>query len=405
MVIVMRKASFLLCTAVLLAPYPSIAAWLPEIGSGRALEWRRLHPPSERRPTPQQAEEARRAFEDMTTPPNLRPSGRLHLRDPSEEPTLSGHWLSQPGLEWRRLHDPFESGVTPQLEESFKAIKERTTPSDLRSSNPFLSGRWPQSDRLTALHVAPPASIAATVLEAHTQVVEQLGDGFLVTGPNGPILAPTMDNLVDQLLSTHLVSGDPLGRQLVRFNGIAADRVDAILRTARLSYASRRGHDDATAFIASPDALSSTEIARQLTWNYTWGRAEVDRSAIAIREIDDSKGLKRTEISVPTRVVPVGRPPVLVRVVIHVSAALDRIFPAAVADSLVATVTRFMDTEARNYTQLDRMITALQRQLDADFPAMDHLIHVGFGTNSDNPEAVDIVIAGLARPPGHPGYG
>jgi len=214
-----------------------------------------------------------------------------------------------------------------------------------------------------------------------------------------------MDNLVDQLLSTHLVSGDPLGRQLVRFNGIAADRVDAILRTARLSYASRRGHDDATAFIASPDALSSTEIARQLTWNYTWGRAEVDRSAIAIREIDDSKGLKRTEISVPTRVVPVGRPPVLVRVVIHVSAALGRIFPAAVADSLVATVTRFMDTEARNYTQLDRMITALQRQLDADFPAMDHLIHVGFGTNSDNPEAVDIVITGLARPPGHPGYG
>jgi hypothetical protein len=208
---------------------------------------------------------------------------------------------------------------------------------------------------------------------------------------------PTLPNLQELLSSIYAkgIAHPPPAKIL--FHGFQDGQVDAVLRSTRLRYAASRPPGDASVFLVGREDLSPQEIARQLHWQYKWDKAIVDHSSIAIRTVDSGPLVGLHEVSLEARIIPLGRPPFLIRILLYFKDAV----PESLQQRIMAVVDQFIATDASQFSELDGLITQLQLKLATEFPQADPKLHVKFDARPHDHEAADISISD-ARTAGSP---
>jgi hypothetical protein len=234
-----------------------------------------------------------------------------------------------------------------------------------------------------------------------TYLVERSSDGFVMVGTGGQsIELPTLPNLQELLSSIYAKGIDHPPPAKILFHGFQEGQVDAVLRSTRLRYAAGRPPGDASVFLVGREDLSPQEIAQQLHWQYKWDKAIVDRSSIAVRKVNSGPLAGLHEVSLEARIVPLGRPPFLIRIILYFSDAV----PEFLQKQIMAVVDRFIATDASQFTELDGLITHLHLKLATEFPQADPKLHVKFDARPRDHEAADISISD-ARTAGSPEQG
>jgi hypothetical protein len=140
--------------------------------------------------------------------------------------------------------------------------------------------------------------------------------------------------------------------------------------------------------------LTAPEIERQLHWQYKWDRAIVDRSSMTVRRVESGPLAGLQEVSLDARIVPLGRPPFVIRIVLY----FRDFIPKALQDQIFRMVDRFLANDAREFNDIERMLDALQHKLATEFPHADRKFDIKFHADPANREAADITISDASRP-------
>jgi hypothetical protein len=223
-----------------------------------------------------------------------------------------------------------------------------------------------------------------------TYIVERSSDGFTMIGSGGQAIEmPTLPNLQEFLTSAYARGIDHPPPARILFHGFEDGQVDALLRTTRLRYASARPTGDASIFLTGRAGLPPEEIARQLHWQYKWDHAIVDRSSVTVRTVDQGPLAGLHEVSFNTQIIPLDRPPFIIRVFLYFSESV----PEGLQTQILAFVDKFLATDATRFTDMDALVSQLHLKLSTEFPQADPKLHVNFDGKPRNREPADISIS------------